>query len=257
MQKHITKKFITLLLMGVLLTGCAKKSTDIVLTDPVMEEEAAENADSSKSEGNDDATKSEESVVTDAATGANITDNGNAASEISVAAKVEEPTRPETIMVHVCGAVLCEGVYELPAGSRVVDAIKAAGGFMQDADSEFVNQALILEDGVKIKIPTTEETLTAGTAGVSDEMNPGSDTAGITGMSTTDESSSSENGGKVNINTATESELCTIPGIGPGRAKNIISYREEKGKFGTIEDIKKVSGIKDKFFSKIKDHITV
>ncbi len=165
----------------------------------------------------------------------------------------------DTIMVHVCGAVLCEGVYELPTGSRVVDAVRAAGGFTGEADSDYINQALVLSDGVKVKIPTVDETMTALQNGeqTTGSFDQESDMAGITGMYDEEGSSSKSDDGKVNINTADETQLCTIPGIGPGRAKNIIAYREEKGRFGTIEDIMKVSGIKDKFFSKIKEYITV
>ncbi|MCR5343759.1 MAG: helix-hairpin-helix domain-containing protein [Butyrivibrio sp.] len=248
MHKDITKNFITLLLVGVLLTGCDRKDADIVLAEPETAvadsgapalEDNTEEMKNSSDTGSLEADKSDEK-------------SDNKSEEAS---KVEESKAPETIMVHVCGAVLCEGVYELPTGSRVVDAIKAAGGFLQDADSDFVNQATILEDGVKIKIPTVEESMATGD-GADDTASAGSDDAGITGAVTAEAESSSESG-KVNINTASESELCDIPGIGQSRAKNIIAYREENGKFGTIEDIMKVTGIKDKFFSKIKDHIKV
>jgi competence protein ComEA len=237
MQKHI-KKISTLIILSALLliSGCSKKSTEIILAQPNQVSE-----------------DSNERVVTEGEKQETEKADLSSASE---SVDEEKPEEMQSIMVHVCGAVLCQGVYELPAGSRVVDAVLAAGGFAGDADSSYVNQAQILEDGVKLRIPTTEET-SALSQNESAEAVDSADTAGISGKSESADAAANTEGGKVNINTASETELCTIPGIGPGRAKNILAYREEKGKFGTIEDIMKVSGIKDKFFAKIKDYITV
>ena len=233
----------------IFLSGCSRKNTEIVFTEPDRASEVISVSEEASDDGGSDMAAESDSSFE--AAGSRDTDESTSAVE-SVSAL------PETIMVHVCGAVLCEGVYELPAGSRVVDAVRAAGGFSEEADSEFVNQALVISDGVKVRIPTLEETMALDN-GTTELSSPeqGSDTAGITGMYDDRSMAKSTEGGKVNINTADETELCSIPGIGPGRAKNIISYREEKGKFGTVEDIMKVSGIKDKFFSKIKDYITV
>lgn len=254
MHKNRINKFLIIALMSLLITGCDKKSTELVLTEPVQivnEGEAGVADNDEANQGASDKAPSDKALSEDKAS----KEEKEALADKAADLKDDASHVPDTVMVYVCGAVLCEGVYELPSGSRVVDAIKAAGGFMQDADTEFVNQALVLEDGVKIKIPTVEESLKAKGSEPDTEAITGSDSAGISGM-TSDASATSE-GSKVNINTASEAELCTIPGIGPGRAKNIIAYREENGKFGTIDDIMKVSGIKDKFFSKIKDHITV
>lgn len=252
-KKNITKSFIFLILTQLMLmAGCCRKNSEIVLTEPDRTMDTTEFSGEAVSSDS----SSEVAVAADSAS----TDSSDSDKAGDSVVSENKPALPETIMVHVCGAVLCEGVYELPMGSRVVDAVRAAGGFSEEADSEFVNQALVLSDGVKIRIPTLEETVSAGSesdSGVSDVPEKGSDTAGITGIYEESASSSDSEGGKVNINTADEAQLCTIPGIGPGRAKNIISYREEKGRFGTIDDIKKVSGIKDKFFAKIKDYITV
>ena len=249
MHKIITKSFIFLSLLGMLFTsGCSRKNDEIVLVEP---ERAAVMSDQSEEAG-DTCSTSETSDVA-----GETTESAEAAEDTT--AKEDTQIPPQTVMVHVCGAVLCEGVYELPSGSRVVDAVRAAGGFSEEADSEYVNQALVLSDGVKVRIPTLEETTSFGQSGdvaLDTSIEQGSDTAGISGMYDNSSSQSAE-GGKVNINTADEAQLCTIPGIGPGRAKNIITYRQENGRFGTIEDIMKVSGIKDKFFTKIKDHITV
>lgn len=143
--------------------------------------------------------------------------------------------------IHVCGAVENPGVYELPAGSRIYEAVDAAGGFTQEASADFVNLAQVIADGDKIVIPTTDQEKQAAFA-----------PAGVI-----HETAQQENDGKVNINTATKDQLCTLPGIGSSRAESIISYREEKGQFRSIEDIMNVTGIKEGAFEKIKDFIVV
>lgn len=162
------------------------------------------------------------------------------------------------VVVYVCGAVLETGVYELPPGSRLADAVKAAGGFDEDANDTYVNLAAECIDGMKLYIPTTSETEaskslgTTGSLQGSEDGRPESfDISG--GLANADTSVA----GLVNINTASKEELTTLSGIGAGYADRIIAYRNEKGPFRSIEDIMKVSGIKEKLFSKIKDQITV
>ena len=168
---------------------------------------------------------------------------------------------PQTICVHVCGAVNSPDVYELPAGSRVYEAVRAAGGFAEDADQSYVNQAQCLSDGVKLVIPTleqtaeaaqTEESAAGGIAGAEPQYGVESaETA--SGAAAQGESAD----GRVNINTASEAELCDIPGIGATRAAAIVAYRQEKGGFASPEDIMNVSGIKEGTYEKIKDSIRV
>ncbi len=152
------------------------------------------------------------------------------------------------------------GVYQLAAGSRVYEGVAAAGGFREDACEDFINQAGILQDGQRLAIPTVEEADAAKAAGSyqalwqEDTLNTGLQEPGAAGMA--DNSSGSMNG-LVNINTAEENELSAIPGIGAGKAAAIIQYRQENGNFASIEDIMKVSGIKEGTFEKIKDKITV
>ena len=153
---------------------------------------------------------------------------------------------PAVVVVFVCGAVADPGVYEFPEGTRIDEAIKAAGGFLADADKNYVNLAARLTDGVKLQIPTLEE-VADGRVGQGDTYSEGSDADTNTGTGNA----------LVNINTATKEQLTSIPGIGDGIAGKIIRYREDNGSFRTKEDIMKVSGIKDKFFAKIRDHITV
>lgn len=140
----------------------------------------------------------------------------------------------EILLVHVCGAVSCPGVYELSEGDRVLDAVKAAGGFSEDAAQDALNLAQEVEDGSRIRIPTESEAESGSQA-----FWP------------------SEDDGKINLNTAGTSELTSLSGIGESRAEDILSYRQEHGPFQSIEEIKNVPGIKDTIFEKIKDDITV
>lgn len=144
---------------------------------------------------------------------------------------------PATILIYICGAVASPGVYELPASARVIQAIQAAGGLLADADPFYVNQAKKLEDGEQIRILTREEAEEGRTSQTGLKTNSG-DT-------------------KININTADEQTLMTLPGIGQSRAEAIISYRESEGGFESTEDIMKIPGIKNAVFSRIQDKISV
>ncbi len=154
------------------------------------------------------------------------------------------------IWVHVCGAVRKAGVYELPAGSRVYEAVQEAGGFAADADESYVNQAQRLSDGAQLVIPTVEQ------AGVQQDGYGVSDAGTGDGAGRTDPVSVAADG-RININTASEAQLCEIPGIGATRAAAIAAYRQEHGGFSSIEEIMNVSGIKEGTYAKIKDRITV
>lgn len=160
-----------------------------------------------------------------------------AAEQNSFSEETEEtmPQEPEVVVVHMCGAVVNPGVYELIFGSRIADAVEMAGGFDEDADESYVNLAELPEDGAQIYIPTKDEAVI-----LREESRAGSNSSG-----------------KVNINTADKSLLCTLPGIGETRAADIIAYRQKNGKFSSIEDIMQVSGIKEGSFQKIKELIVV
>ena len=145
-----------------------------------------------------------------------------------------------SIAVHVCGQVKKPGVYTLAQGARVSDAIDAAGGLTKEAAGDFINQAQKLEDEQQVYVPNQEEA---------------KESPKVIQQETNNESHS-ENKGLVNINQATREELMTLPGIGEAKADMIITYREEHGKFASIEDIKNISGIKDGVFNKICDLIT-
>lgn len=175
-------------------------------------------------------------------------------AELSDASSEEE----KTLVVHICGAVSAPGVYELPAGSRIIDAVEAGGGFLPEAEEACCNLAEEIVDGCQIYIMTKSESCADGQT----EKKAGIQTSPDSDMQTTDRNVRSNSApalenGLVNLNTADIAALTTLPGIGESRAKVIISYREQHGAFAQIEDIMKISGIKQAAFSKIKDKITV
>jgi competence protein ComEA len=151
-------------------------------------------------------------------------------------APAQEETVSAECTVYICGAVKSPGVYSFPSGSRVCDAVEAAGGLSKKAAAGAVNQARILVDGEQITIPRK----TAGS-----------------GSASSDPENSSNDSGLININQADLSQLMTLSGIGQAKAQLIITYREENGSFQTKEDIMKISGIKEGIYNQIKDSITV
>lgn len=162
------------------------------------------------------------------------------------------------IYVDVCGAVANPGVFQLAAGSRVFQAIEAAGGYLPEAALTCVNRAGVLTDGQQLYILTQEEMERQGLdpaemSGASDGQMNGS--AGI--GQNTEMTAQVQQDNRININTADEAQLTTLTGIGATRAQAIIAYREENGPFAAIEDIMNVQGIKEGTFAKIKDEIVV
>lgn len=152
------------------------------------------------------------------------------------------------IVVDIKGEVKNQGVYYLNEGSIVEDLIREAGGITDKASLDLVNRAEKLTNNKCIIIPSKEES--------NEIKRPQSNN--IASMPSSMASTNSDDGNEIiNINTANESELVKINGIGPAKAKAIISYREENGGFGSIEDIKNVSGIGEGTFLKIKDYISV
>lgn len=150
----------------------------------------------------------------------------------------------EKIILHITGEVNSPGIIEIDEGSRLIDAIEAAGGLTPNADINKINLAYTVVDGQKINIPN-----------INDETEKDYITNNIGENIIEDTNVKTEN--LININTATQTELETLTGIGPSTALKIINYRAEHGKFQTIEDIKNVPGIGDQKFEKIKDKICV
>jgi competence protein ComEA len=166
------------------------------------------------------------------------------------------------ITVHVVGAVLAPGVYTLRPGSRVVDAVEAAGGVASDADTASVNMALPLVDADQVFIPSrTSVHVTRTTVRpVTKHTNPTHPTVpqAIAAATTLVASTTGGSGrGIVNINTADATALETLPGIGPTTAKAIIAHRQANGPFGKVEALLDVKGIGEGKFAEMKPFVTV
>ena len=158
-------------------------------------------------------------------------------SEISQEQNTEEQVRR---YVYVCGAVNDPGVYPIEENMRVFEAVALAGGFNEQADTQWGNQAESVHDGQKLYIYTKEETSQMESEAAAQSR-----------------SSGENSDGRVNINEASRDLLMTLPGIGESKADAVIQYRNEHGVFGSIEEIQNVPGIKNAVFQNIKDHITV
>ncbi len=143
-------------------------------------------------------------------------------------------TKEDTLYVHVTGYVKNPGVYEVQIGIRLYQVVELAGGFLEEADTEYINLAEQVIDGMQIRIYSKDET-----ADLPIQIG------------------NSEASALVNINTASKEMLMTLPGIGESKAESIIKYRETKGNFKSLEDLMNVSGIKQGAFDKVKDFITL
>ena len=163
----------------------------------------------------------------------NVWMESEASSEVQSAPVTESSTEPNKIYVHICGEVNNPGVYELAEGSRIFEAVEAAGGFTEEAAQASLNLAQVISDEEQIVILTQDEA--AEKARLEREQ-----AAGI-----------------VNLNTASKEQLMTLTGIGESRAEDILRYRQESGGFQAIEEIMNVPGIKESAYLKIKDSITV
>lgn len=281
---------VTLILCGILfltgLTGCKSREAQFLI-EGLQEAKAEVDAESSeeKTSGqkskkdtdekkadtedrqNDDGSSAEswkkqaESDGSDAGNGTE-SDSGKHTSDADIdngsEAVSDKEMQQAMIYVDVCGAVANPGVFQLAAGSRVFQAIEAAGGYLPEAALTCVNRAGVLTDGQQLYILTQEEMERQGLdpaemSGVSDgQMNGSAGTGQNTEMT-----AQVQQDNRININTADEAQLTTLTGIGATRAQAIIAYREENGPFAAIEDIMNVQGIKEGTFAKIKDEIVV
>jgi competence protein ComEA len=145
------------------------------------------------------------------------------------------PPDPPGVRVSVRGAVVSPGIYRLPPGSIVQDALQAAGGVLPDGDASRLNLAALLSDGQELRIPMRTPTAAPGT--------PSNQPAGIAA--------------RINLNTATMAELESLPGIGPALAGRIVEYRETYGPFQTVDDLLNVKGIGPALLEKIRDLVEV
>lgn len=164
-------------------------------------------------------------------------------TDLAASEQVEElisPSQSDTsLVIDVKGAVKHPGIYELPSDSRVYDAVEIAGGLREDADSTSINLAKKVSDEEVVYVATHDEERS------------------IIEASSTSTSSEGAKSNLINLNTATETDLQTISGIGAKRAADIIAYREQHGRFQSVDDLKQVSGIGDKSLEKIRPYVTV
>ena len=144
------------------------------------------------------------------------------------------PEPPRSVTVYVSGEVKKPGLVTLPEGKRVADAVNEVGGVIETADIDRVNMAALLEDGMQIRVPENQRFGNRAATPV------GKDADGL-----------------ININTASEKELQELPGIGPAMSARIVEYREANGNFKKVEDIKKIRGIGNAKFEKLKDKVTI
>ena len=150
----------------------------------------------------------------------------------------EESPEQDLITVDVKGAVKSPGIYDLPVGSRVHDAVQKAGGLTEEADSKSLNLAQKVSDEALVYVPTKGEEVASQQAA-----------SGTTPSTSKDK--------KVNLNKASLEELKQVKGLGGKRAQDIIDHREANGKFKSVDELKKVSGIGAKTIEKLKDYVTV
>lgn len=172
------------------------------------------------------------------------TNHTNDIEENQVEEQNSNAKQEEKIIIHITGEIKKSGILELPIGSRIADAITAAGGATDNADLDQLNLAYELQDGQKIYIPSKEDKEIAYiTSESGDNVIVGENNKGVNQ--------------KVNINQAGQEELQELPGIGPTLAMQIIEYRNTNGKFSKIEDLQNVKGIGDAKFNNIKEYVTV
>ena len=196
----------------------------------------------------------------------NVEDEDLSSDKIEAEVEIENKTEnvdkeiieEDKICIYITGEVNNSGVYYLENGSRIIDAINLAGGTTNNANLSKINLAYVLEDGMKINIPSNNdlknnpnfEYITKASGDGANDVVKNIDNE-------SDSLKSSDKIDVVNINTASQTELETLPGIGPSLALKIIKYREENGDFKSVEDIKNVSGIGDSRFENIKEYIVV
>lgn len=229
-----------------ILSGCQRKGQGDLLL-PVYESGPEGQAPEQSSDETKESPGNAGSTESGRAGAIREADGDNGPGE-SAGADKGHPAEDKDLVVHICGAVSRPGVYQMEAGSRIYQAVEMAGGFGRDAAQDYLNQADVLTDGMKVYVPTNEEVEALG------EENSWKDSGGV---STGNPEADLQDSPLVNINTAGEELLCSLPGVGESKAKSIMAYREKNGPYRKIEDIMNVEGIKDGLFNKIKDSITV
>ena len=251
--------FLLLILAG--LTGCKDDGTEFLEKELVQEESTeASGMDAEQEEPKD--TESEVSGKESAGAAADISQKKQNESAEEPAPEISDT--PQTIYVDICGAVTSPGVYELPYGSRVFQAIEQAGGYLPEAAASYLNRAKGLSDGQQVYVPTQTEVDSQRIAATQDgsEFTAENSTETASGQKSAGEDSgeaetASSTEQKIDLNTADVSQLTTLTGVGESKALAIIAYREENGPFTSAEDIMNVPGIKEGTYEKIKDKIAI
>ncbi len=226
------------------LVACQSAQEELIPYGEVVSDQDLTGGGSASDKGNVSGRQDAASNQSNSETGsAGISDANGIASESGAGDAQGKVTVPDTsIIVHICGAVRTPGVYSVDAAARYIDAIEVAGGFVPEADTEYLNLAECLSDGMRIYVPTVEET-----ENMSAEGNV------FTGGTTPEEDSS----GLVNLNTADYNQLITLPGIGASKANAIIAYRDSHGRFTDVTQVMSVEGIKEGVYAKIKDLVCI
>jgi len=256
---------------GLMIYGheAGQRQGDVVLTDGRAD--SAQGAVDTADASGDSAGAADADGNSAGAAGAGSVDAGGNSADVADGAASDGSgqgavdTGPKAIFVDVGGAVNISGLFALPAGSRVADAIDAAGGLTDDADVKYLNRAAVLYDGDRLYVPTDAEVRNGTAPPSAGQVSP---SGGYTGEGAGTSSSGAGAAGQtapaaplasslININTAASEELQKLNGVGPVTAQKIIDYRTKRGGFKTIEELMNVSGIGAKTFEKLKDYITV
>ena len=268
-------------------TGCAKKEAvfleetyDLETASEVESADSPENSEGAEASKNGtnvqkaDACETGDNALAGSISGDSCnSENGSegTADLGEVAEDSRETEEPQTMYVDVCGAVVNPGVYKLETGSRIFQAVDAAGGYLPEAAKNYLNRARNLVDGQQIYVPTEDEVtenIEFMIAKAPEALQPqntyedslAENSQGEVNSSGTGQGSEGEGhlqtDDRIDLNTADASQLSTLSGIGQSKAEAIIAYREAHGRFSSIEEIMNVEGIKEGTFSKIKDKIS-
>lgn len=179
-------------------------------------------------------------------------------SSVAASASSAASAANAEVVCDISGAVKHQGVYRLKNGARLEDLIEEAGGLTKDAQLKAINRSQLLKDQDKIYIPGKGDKVGAAqTANSAAASTPVSSSASSSSSSVSSSTSGAASGDLINLNTATASDLQKLNGIGEKKAEQIIAYRQEKGSFKSIDELKEVSGIGDKTFAAIKDQLTI
>lgn len=268
-------------------TGCAKKEAvfleetyDLETASEVESADSPENSEGAEASKNGtnvqkaDACETGDNALAGSVSGDSCnSENGSEGTadlgEVSEGSR--ETEGQQTMYVDVCGAVVNPGVYELETGSRIFQAVDAAGGYLPEAAKNYLNRARNLVDGQQIYVPTEDEVtenIELMIAKAPEALQPqntyedslAENSRGEVNSSGTGQGSEGEGhfqtDDRIDLNTADASQLSTLSGIGQSKAEAIIAYREAHGRFSSIEEIMNVEGIKECTFSKIKDKIS-